>query len=151
MEQSVFTMSRNPNNNPRKRKRHNSDSDREVAVANLHKGVGGSMLAKMGWTPGSGLGRNEQGKVIPVAVQLEEDGQSGKERSGFGYRGDEELSRIVQKRPSRHIIASVFDKVTDQEDKTNKHTGDTTTSEILYRRPEPIFMKYRDTASKKCL
>uniref|UniRef100_A0A8R1HIZ4 G-patch domain-containing protein n=1 Tax=Caenorhabditis japonica TaxID=281687 RepID=A0A8R1HIZ4_CAEJA len=150
MEQSVFTMSRNPNNNPRKRKRHNSDSDREVAVANLHKGVGGSMLAKMGWTPGSGLGRNEQGKVIPVAVQLEEDGQSGKERSGFGYvatRNCPELSKNAHHGTSLHL----FDKVTDQEDNTNKHTGDTTTSEILYRRPEPIFMKYRDTASKKCL
>lgn len=62
----------------------------------------------MGWKPGTGLGKNEQGRVVPVAVYVEEDGQSSKEKTGFGYRG-EKLSRVVQKKTIRHVIASAYD------------------------------------------
>lgn len=146
LEQSVFTKKKPAESSMgNRRKRRNSDGGGPVsenASKNLQKGVGGKMLAKMGWKPGSGLGKNEQGKVVPVAVYVEEDGQSSREKAGFGYRG-EKLSRIVEKKPVRHVIASVFDKVNDQSLNCDKETGDTTTSEILFRRPEDTKMKYR--------
>lgn len=110
LEQSAFTKKRNPHNLGTTRKRRNSDGggSSEKASENLQKGIGGSMLAKMGWKPGTGLGKNEQGRVVPVAVYVEEDGQSSKEKTGFGYRG-EKLSRVVQKKTIRHVIASAYD------------------------------------------
>ncbi|CAI2354481.1 unnamed protein product [Caenorhabditis sp. 36 PRJEB53466] len=146
METSVFTRKKSGARSmgtARKRRHSDGDAERERATENLHNGVGGTMLAKMGWKPGSGLGKNEQGKVVPVAVYVEEDGQSSKEKIGFGYRG-EKLSRTVQKQPVKHQIASVFDKKTDQGSSCDKETGDTTTSEILFRRAEVTKMKYRE-------
>ena len=61
----------------------------------------------MGWTPGRGLGKNEQGKTVPVAVYVEEDGQSSNEKTGFGYRG-ERMSRVVRKQPVQHVISSRY-------------------------------------------
>ena len=42
----------------------------------------------MGWKAGAGLGRAQQGGVQPVAVSMEEEGQSGRERRGLGYWGE---------------------------------------------------------------
>ncbi|EFO98899.1 hypothetical protein CRE_19716 [Caenorhabditis remanei] len=142
LEQSVFTK-RKPPGKPSNRKRRNSDST-AVASDTLHKGIGGTMLSKMGWRPGMGLGKKEQGKIVPVAVYVEEDGQSSREKTGFGYRG-EKMSRIVRKKPIRHVIASVFDKATDSSLDTDQSTEkETATGEVLFRSAELTKMKYRD-------
>lgn len=145
LEQSAFTKKRNPHNLGTTRKRRNSDGggSSEKASENLQKGIGGSMLAKMGWKPGTGLGKNEQGRVVPVAVYVEEDGQSSKEKTGFGYRG-EKLSRVVQKKTIRHVIASAFDSVTDREQCEDKQSEEELHGEILFRRSEVTKMKYRE-------
>lgn len=42
----------------------------------------------MGWSAGTGLGKNRQGLVKPVSVHLEDEGQSGYEKRGVGYYGE---------------------------------------------------------------
>ncbi|ULT90770.1 hypothetical protein L3Y34_008822 [Caenorhabditis briggsae] len=143
LEQSVFTRKKTTQPQMgKRRKRRNSDGGGPVekAAENLRNGVGGTMLTKMGWKPGCGLGKREQGKVVPVAVYVEEDGQSTREKAGIGYLG-EKISRVVQKQPVRHIIASVFDKAIDPVHEEHKESGDTTASEILFRRSEDTKMK----------
>lgn len=146
LDHSVFTKTKTHHHtvgNRRKRRNSEGSCSAEKASETLHKGVGGTLLTKMGWKPGSGLGKNEQGKTVPVAVYVEEDGQSSREKAGFGYRG-EKLSRVVQKRPVRHVISSVFDVITDQSEPTCNKKGDTSAGKVLYRSSEVTKMKYRD-------
>lgn len=42
----------------------------------------------MGWKHGEGLGKGRKGRVDPVAVAMEEEGQAGRERKGLGYYGE---------------------------------------------------------------
>lgn len=65
------------------------------------------VYSRMGWKAGKGLGVREQGRVEPVAVDLEEDGQSGRERKGFGYRGEKLQRTGFERQPKRHLIASM--------------------------------------------
>uniref|UniRef100_A0A1I7U7Z3 G-patch domain-containing protein n=1 Tax=Caenorhabditis tropicalis TaxID=1561998 RepID=A0A1I7U7Z3_9PELO len=146
LDQSVFTKRKPPHcgvGNIRKRRNSDGGGPAEKASENLHKGVGGKMLTKMGWKPGSGLGKNEQGKIVPVAVYVEEDGQSSREKTGFGYRG-EKLSRLVQKQPVRHVIASVFDEKTDLIQSDSKEIDDSSVKELLFRSLDATTMKYRN-------
>ena len=64
------------------------------------------LIFRMGWKPGSGLGRSQQGRVNPVSVQLEEDGQSGQDKKGFGYHGEKMQRTGFVKTPKLHAIAS---------------------------------------------
>lgn len=146
LHHSVFTKTETPRHamgNGRKRRNSEGSCSSLTLSETLHKGVGGTLLAKMGWKPGRGLGKNEQGKTVPVAVYVEEDGQSSKEKAGFGYRG-EKLSRVVQKQPIRHVIASVFDVITDQLEPTSNKIDETSTGGVLFRSSEVTKMKYRE-------
>ncbi|CAI5451992.1 unnamed protein product [Caenorhabditis angaria] len=136
LEQSVFTRKNQKFEKP-SRKRRNSDSQ---TLSNVQDGTGGRILTKMGWTPGSGLGKNRQGRVVPVAVHMEEDGQIGKDRKGFGYHG-EKLARFVEKKAETHCISSIFDEKLEGPSKF-KLTGEFTTSEVLQRSHEDTNMKY---------
>lgn len=61
----------------------------------------------MGWKRGSGLGRSQQGRVDPVAIHLAEDGQTGMEKKGFGYRGEKMRRTGFLKMPKVHAITTV--------------------------------------------
>ncbi|VDM62583.1 unnamed protein product [Angiostrongylus costaricensis] len=106
---------------------------------------------RMGWKPGSGLGRLHQGRVDPVAIQLEEDGQTGVERIGFGYRGEKMQRTGFRKIPRIHAIASRFDAATDKIETSYKRVGNEPFGDILFRRSELTKMKYRpdSTSSNK--
>lgn len=146
LAQSVFTKKKpihSDTGNRRKRRFSDGSGTSEKASESLHKGFGGRLLTKMGWKHGSGLGKNEQGKVVPVAVYVEEDGQSSKEKSGLGYRG-EKISRTVQKQPERHCIASVFDEVVNHSQSIPIKTEDFEMREMLFRSSDSTAMKYRD-------
>ncbi|VDK47840.1 unnamed protein product, partial [Cylicostephanus goldi] len=86
LNDSVFTK-KNNRALRNERKRRNSGSD-VIDIEQYSKGVGSKILGRMGWKPGAGLGRTQQGRVHPVAIQLEEDGQIGSEKKGFGYHGE---------------------------------------------------------------
>ncbi|RCN24064.1 g-patch domain protein [Ancylostoma caninum] len=102
----------------------------------------------MGWKPGSGLGRSQQGRPHPVAVQLEEDCQTGSEKKGFGYHGQKMQRTAFMKAQQHHAIASSFDIVTDKRITPYKRVGNDATGEILFRRAESTKMKYR--ADREC-
>ncbi|KHJ90926.1 g-patch domain protein, partial [Oesophagostomum dentatum] len=138
--ESVFTKRNNPI--PSKRKRRNSGSD-AIDIEQYTKRIGSRLLGRMGWTPGSGLGRSHQGRVNPVSIQLEEDGQTGLEKKGFGYHGEKMQRTGFVKAPKLHSIVSRFDAVTDKTSSSYKRVGDDPTGEILFRRAEPTTMKYR--------
>ncbi|CAL2045710.1 unnamed protein product [Caenorhabditis brenneri] len=146
LHQSVFTKTKTPHRsvgNGRKRRNSEGSCSSLTLSETLHKGVGGSLLTKMGWTPGRGLGKNEQGKTVPVAVYVEEDGQSSKEKTGFGYRG-ERMSRVVRKQPVQHVISSRFDVITDQSEPTFTKIDETSAGGVLFRSSEVTQMKYRE-------
>ncbi|VDO30626.1 unnamed protein product [Haemonchus placei] len=103
LEESVFTKKSKPSGSNRKRR--NSDTD-VVDIEQYNKGIGSKLLGRMGWKPGSGLGRSQQGRVDPVAIQLEEDGQSSLEKKGFGYHGEKMMRTGFMKQPKVHAIAS---------------------------------------------
>ncbi|KRZ28964.1 G patch domain-containing protein 3 [Trichinella pseudospiralis] len=52
------------------------------------KGIGLKLLRKQGWKEGSGLGKTGQGSALPVALEMLENAQAGKEKAGFAYRGE---------------------------------------------------------------
>ncbi|XGW01434.1 hypothetical protein V3C99_013966 [Haemonchus contortus] len=145
LEESVFTKKSKPSGSNRKRR--NSDTD-VVDIEQYNKGIGSKLLGRMGWNPGSGLGRSQQGRVDPVAIQLEEDGQSGLERKGFGYHGEKMMRTGFMKQPKVHAIASKFDLATDKRAVPYKRVGDDATGEILFRRDELTKMKYRPDAAQ---
>ena len=51
-----------------KKRRAQKKRKRRAQTSNLVDGVGGQMLQKMGWTPGRGLGKDEQGMTQPLRV-----------------------------------------------------------------------------------
>ncbi|VDM78104.1 unnamed protein product [Strongylus vulgaris] len=102
---SVFTKKNKQSCSERKRKRRNSGSD-VIDIEQYTKGIGSKLLGRMGWKPGAGLGRTHQGRVHPVAVQLEEDGQIGSEKKGFGYHGEKMQRTGFLKVPKVHAIAT---------------------------------------------
>ncbi|GMS79835.1 hypothetical protein PENTCL1PPCAC_2010, partial [Pristionchus entomophagus] len=116
-----------------KRKRRRSEGDErggEGRVEKYTKGVGRKIMQSMGWSSGTGLGKNRQGKVNPVSVQLEDEGQSGRERRGLGYYGERIDRNVFEKRRVEHGIASIYDEKHEKEYKTNEQ------GEILFRRPD---------------
>ncbi|PAV63488.1 hypothetical protein WR25_01441 isoform B [Diploscapter pachys] len=106
IEKSVFTKKVTNSQGRGARKRRHSGSTVDD-IEKHTKGIGSKLLSRMGWKAGKGLGAQEQGRVEPVAVDLEEDGQSGREKKGFGYRGEKLQRTGFQKQPKRHLIASV--------------------------------------------
>ncbi|VDP62153.1 unnamed protein product [Heligmosomoides polygyrus] len=140
LEESVFTK-KSKSNGPR-RKRRNSESD-VPDIEQYSKGIGSRLLGKMGWKRGSGLGRSQQGRVDPVAIHLAEDGQTGMEKKGFGYRGEKMRRTGFLKLPKVHAITTVFDAAKDQDVVPPKRVGDEASGEVLFRRAEVTKMKYR--------
>ncbi|CAB3397630.1 unnamed protein product [Caenorhabditis bovis] len=105
LEKSVFTRrAKNPSQKTRKRKYSEND---DLKINNI---VGNRLLIKMGWKPGTGLGRNQQGRVAPVAFSMEEDGQSGMEKKGLGYRG-EKLIRTTNTSNSTDVITKSMPRI----------------------------------------
>ncbi|KJH44026.1 g-patch domain protein, partial [Dictyocaulus viviparus] len=140
LEESVFTKKAGENQSTRRRR--SSDTD-VTNVEQYTKGIGSRLLGRMGWKPGSGLGRMQQGRVDPVAIRLEEDGQTSFEKKGFGYHGEKLQRTGFKKIPKIHAIASSFDEVTDTLTTPCKRVGDQASGDILFRRPELTKMKYR--------
>ncbi|KAL6742319.1 hypothetical protein Aduo_015478 [Ancylostoma duodenale] len=138
--ESVFTKRAKPINHERKRRNSGSDV---IDIEQYTNRIGSKLLGRMGWKPGSGLGRSQQGRPHPVAVQLEEDGQTGFEKKGFGYHGEKMQRTGFMKAPKLHAIASSFDVVTDKRVTPYKRVGNDATGEILFRRAETTKMKYR--------
>ncbi|KAK6046324.1 g-patch domain protein, partial [Cooperia oncophora] len=144
LEESVFTKKAKSFNSLRKRR----NSDTEVDIERYNKGIGSKLLGRMGWKPGSGLGRSQQGRVDPVAIHLEEDGQTDREKKGFGYHGEKMRRTGFMKVPKVHAIASSFDAVTDKRTVPYKRVGNDDAGEILFRRDELTRMKYRPDAGE---
>ncbi|KAJ1350272.1 hypothetical protein KIN20_006026 [Parelaphostrongylus tenuis] len=129
LEESVFTKQQKSNRPLRKRR----NSDTSVAdIEQYTRGIGSKLLGRMGWKPGSGLGRLQQGRVDPVAIQLEEDGQTGVEKIGLGYRGEKMQRTGFRKVQKIHAIASSFDAVTDKMETPYKRVGNEAFGEILF-------------------
>ncbi|VDL64467.1 unnamed protein product, partial [Nippostrongylus brasiliensis] len=120
LEESVFT--KKSASSHARRKRRNSDTE-ITNIEQYSKGIGSKLLGRMGWKPGSGLGRTQQGRVDPVAIHLEEDGQSGIEKKGFGYRGEKMMRTGFAKVQKVHAITSCFDEVTDKTVTPYKRVG----------------------------
>ncbi|KAE9417403.1 hypothetical protein Angca_009146, partial [Angiostrongylus cantonensis] len=139
LEESVFT--RKEKNQPSRRRR-NSDTSL-TDIEQYTRGIGSKLLGRMGWKPGSGLGRLHQGRVDPVAIQLEEDGQTGVEKIGFGYHGEKMQRTGFRKIPRIHAIASRFDAAADNMETSYKRAGNEPFGDILFRRSELTQMKYR--------
>ncbi|GMT09945.1 hypothetical protein PFISCL1PPCAC_1242, partial [Pristionchus fissidentatus] len=116
-----------------KRKRRRSEGDgtnEEKNVEKYSKGVGSKIMQSMGWSSGTGLGKNKQGRVQPVSVHMEEDGQSSRERTGLGYYGEKMQRTGFEKRQREEGIASIYDDKQEKEYKRNEQ------GEILFRRPD---------------
>ncbi|WKY10313.1 hypothetical protein Q1695_002564 [Nippostrongylus brasiliensis] len=145
LEESVFT--KKSASSHARRKRRNSDTE-ITNIEQYSKGIGSKLLGRMGWKPGSGLGRTQQGRVDPVAIHLEEDGQSGIEKKGFGYRGEKMMRTGFAKVQKVHAITSCFDEVTDKTVTPYKRVGNEASGEILFRRSELTKMKYRSNAEQ---
>ncbi|KRY58904.1 G patch domain-containing protein 3 [Trichinella britovi] len=97
------------------------------------KGIGLKLLLKQGWKEGSGLGRTGQGSALPVALEMLESAQTGKEKSGFAYRGEKLQRRNFPKKSTeKHIISTIYD------DEQNTDLPDS-----LKRRSELTYMKKR--------
>ncbi|KAL1245840.1 G patch domain-containing protein [Trichinella spiralis] len=93
------------------------------------KGIGLKLLLKQGWKEGSGLGRTGQGSALPVALEMLESAQTGKEKSGFAYRGEKLQRRNFPKKPTeKHIISTIYDdeQITDYPDSLKR------SSELTY-------------------
>ncbi|CAJ0582515.1 unnamed protein product, partial [Mesorhabditis spiculigera] len=142
--ESVFRKRKGPAQGGRQRRHSGSD------VVDFEKGskrIGSTLMRKMGWTPGTGLGmKGREGRVNPVALQMEDDALVGRERPGLGYRG-EALNRNVTKPPVRHAIVSVYDEYTDKDQQRDslRRVGDDptdATKEILWRQKEPTYTKH---------
>ncbi|KRZ59903.1 G patch domain-containing protein 3 [Trichinella nativa] len=83
------------------------------------KGIGLKLLLKQGWKEGSGLGRTGQGSALPVALEMLESAQTGKEKAGFAYRGEKLQRRNFPKKSTeKHIISTIYDdeQITDLPD-----------------------------------
>eukprot|EP00080_Pristionchus_pacificus_P015158 PDM75178.1 Actin binding protein [Pristionchus pacificus] len=126
---SVFTKKKGQGMRKRRRSEGDDKGDGN-SVEKYSKGVGSKIMQKMGWSSGSGLGKNKQGGVQPVSVHLEDEGQSGRERRGVGYYGERIDRNSFVKRREEHGIASIYD---DKYEKEYKRNGQ---GEILFRRPD---------------
>ena len=84
-------------------------SQEHCAIENAPKveGLGKTVLQKLGWVEGSGLGKNEQGIVEPIV----EDGRKPRDTKGLGYHG----VSIREKRET--MVAPV-----EEEDRIRIHT-----------------------------
>jgi len=74
-------------------------------------------MQKQGWSHGTGLGAEKnQGRLVPVALDLEDSALKPFSKSGLGYTG-EKLERKNLKRvaPKRHIT-TIYDQKDDSED-----------------------------------
>uniref|UniRef100_A0A1I7XK96 G-patch domain-containing protein n=1 Tax=Heterorhabditis bacteriophora TaxID=37862 RepID=A0A1I7XK96_HETBA len=141
LEQSVFMKKVECKTLERKRRRSGSDV---IDIEKFSKRIGSKLLGKMGWQPGAGLGKLNQGRLLPVALHLEEDGQAGTEKKGFGYRGEKMQRFVFEKRPIKHSIASSFDTSLDRNTIENKQTDDKSSMDVLFRRSDTTKMKYRN-------
>ncbi|GMR58813.1 hypothetical protein PMAYCL1PPCAC_29008, partial [Pristionchus mayeri] len=127
---SVFKKKKKNEGGKRKRRRSEGDERGEASVEKYSKGVGSKIMERMGWSSGTGLGKNKQGGVQPVSVQLEDEGQSGRERRGVGYYGERIERTNFGKRREEHGIASIYDEKEEKDYKRNEQ------GEILFRRPD---------------
>ncbi|PIK50918.1 putative G patch domain-containing protein 3 [Apostichopus japonicus] len=94
------------------------------------KGVGRQLMNQMGWRDGDGLGRSKTG--IPDA--LENEGQTPKDKKGFGYHG-EKLCRYPVKKKQKTLatISTAYDDPQEIDPPTT-----------LLRSNDPTYLKHRD-------
>ncbi|PIK51678.1 putative G patch domain-containing protein 3 [Apostichopus japonicus] len=94
------------------------------------KGVGRQLMNQMGWKDGDGLGRSKSG--IPDA--LENEGQTPKDKKGFGYHG-EKLCRYPVKKKQKTLatISTAYDDPQEIDPPTS-----------LLRSNDPTYLKHRD-------
>lgn len=55
--------------------------------------MGMALLQKMGWKPGEGLGKNKEGTLQPLLLEVKMD-KKGKSTIFFVYRTDVLLSKV---------------------------------------------------------
>ncbi|KAJ8044005.1 G patch domain-containing protein 3 [Holothuria leucospilota] len=93
------------------------------------KGFGRTVMNKMGWQDGDGLGKTSSG----MKDALDNEGQTSKDKRGLGYHG-EKLDRYpgVKRQKSSPIISTIFDDKEQTEESTT-----------LLRRSKPSALKYR--------
>lgn len=72
-----------------------SASDDTIATKLDESSIGGSLLAKMGWTAGKGLGTNGEGRTDPIITYVHTPG------AGIGSRGGSKPAPTVEEYSSR--------------------------------------------------
>ncbi|KRY82388.1 G patch domain-containing protein 3 [Trichinella pseudospiralis] len=89
------------------------------------KGIGLKLLRKQGWKEGSGLGKTGQGSALPVALEMLENAQAGKEKAGFAYRGEKlQRTNFPKNHTEKHIISTIYDdeQITDYPDSLKRRS-----------------------------
>eukprot|EP00794_Sanderia_malayensis_P013998 gene13998-15456_t len=90
------------------------------------RSFGRNVLEKQGWTKGTGLGAKRTGIIEPI----EADGQSSKDKRGFGYFG-EKLNRHVRKSNKRPKMAVSIKTSYDEDDEDDEAERDDETARAL--------------------
>ena len=73
------------------------EEQRHFAKLETQGGMGYKLLAKMGWTSGSGLGTEQQGRVTPVDQSLRPKGR------GLGHGGYQEKTKASREEAKRSV------------------------------------------------
>jgi tuftelin-interacting protein 11 len=77
-----------------------NDEKRHFAQLEKKGGIGFKLLAKMGWTAGTGLGAEQEGRINPVDQQLRPKGM------GIGHGGFKEKSKLSVQEAKRCVHPS---------------------------------------------
>ena len=94
----------------------------------IEGGIGMNLLKKMGWEPGKGLGKNNEGSVDPLMLELKFD------MKGLASREDRKPSKVAQQliKPMHVEMSKVNGIVKPNESfHTSSQTASTTTNNIM--------------------
>ncbi|XP_060064914.1 G patch domain-containing protein 3-like [Ylistrum balloti] len=112
--------------------KHQSSEALKIGKFEQHtKGFGRKILTQQGWSEGEGLGCTVKG----MADALESEGQTSRDKTGFGYRGEKLLKTrdLKHKKPqTKRLITTMYDD-----------PGDTDPVDPLLRRNHHYHISHR--------